>query len=145
MYRNRVLVISRDGWRIGQCNRYRSSPRVFRTVYDNFHLDRERRVLELSYRFCRPTMSPKNGDFEFSWISRRVRVAFWNCLGLHLHYCATVSDSFQFSCPNMQWLARLDFKNLYPLLAGQARTWRMLTVENAVFRIYTSKYTNIYI
>ena len=29
-------------------------------------------------------------------------------------------------------------------LAGQARTWRMLTVENAVFRMYTSKYTNIY-
>ena len=125
MYRNRFLVTSLDGWRARQCNRYRSSPRVFRTVYDNFHLDRERRVLELSYRFCRPTMSPKNGDFEFSWISRRVRVAFWNCLGLHLHYCATVSDSFQFSCPNMQWLARLDFKNLYPLFG-----WPSSYLEN---------------
>ena len=135
MYRNRVLVISRDGWRIGQCNRYRSSPRVFRTVYDNFHLDRERRVLELSYRFCRPTMSPKNGDFEFSWISRRVRVAFWNCLGLHLHYCATVSDSFQFSCPNMQWLARLDFKNpisafwLAKLVPGECWPLKTLFLE----------------
>ena len=30
---------------------YRSSPCVFRTVYTNFHLDRERRFLELTYRF----------------------------------------------------------------------------------------------
>ena len=38
MYMNRFWVISLDGWRTGQCNRYRSSPCVFRTVYTKFTL-----------------------------------------------------------------------------------------------------------
>ena len=36
-------------------------------------------------------MSPKIGDFEFSWISRRDRVGFANCLDLYMNHCATVS------------------------------------------------------
>ena len=41
----------------------------------------------------RPNMSPKNGNFELSWISRRDRVAYPNFLDLNMHYCATVSAS----------------------------------------------------
>ena len=41
----------------------------------------------------RPKMSPKNGNFEFSWDIRRDRVGFPKCLDLHMHYCATVSAS----------------------------------------------------
>ena len=41
-------------------------------------------------------MSPKVGKFEFSWISRRVRIGFSSCLDLHMHYYTTVSaSSFQ--------------------------------------------------
>ena len=56
----------------------------------------------------RPKMSPKLGNFGCSWISRRNRVGFSNCLDLHTHCCATVSASI-FSCPNLQWLTRFDF------------------------------------
>ena len=38
-------------------------------------------------------MSSKNGNLEFSWISRRNRVGFSNCLDPHIHYCARVSAS----------------------------------------------------
>ena len=92
MYRNRFLVTSLDGWRARQCNRYRSSPWVFRTVYTNFRLDRERWFWSC-HTDIRPKMSPKNGNFEFSWISRRDRVGFPNCLDLHMFYCETVSAS----------------------------------------------------
>ena len=34
---------------------------------------------------------PKIGDFELSWIFRRDRVGFANCLYLRMHHCATVS------------------------------------------------------
>ena len=57
-----------------------------------FSNDREGRFLALSYRF-RPTMSPKNGNDELSWISRGDRVGLSNCVDLHMHYCATASAS----------------------------------------------------
>ena len=34
----------------------------------NFHIDREIRFLELVIHICMPKMSPKIGNFEFSWI-----------------------------------------------------------------------------
>ena len=67
-------------------------PLCLQGLYTNFHLDRERRFLELSSDFG-PKMSPKIGNLEFSWISRRHRVGFSTCLDLHVQYCATVSAS----------------------------------------------------
>ena len=34
---------------------------------------------------CTPKKSPKNGNFKFSRMSRRVRVGFPNCSDLHMH------------------------------------------------------------
>ena len=45
MYGNHFLILLLDGWRIGQCSGYRSSPCFFRIVYTNDHLDRERLLL----------------------------------------------------------------------------------------------------
>ena len=42
---------------------------VFRIVYTNFRLDRERQFLELSYRFVGQKRRQKKGNFEFSWMS----------------------------------------------------------------------------
>ena len=81
MYRNRFLVTSRDGSRIEQCNRYRSSPCVFRTVYTNFHLDRERPFLELAYRFVGQKCRQKLAFFIFLGTCRRVRVGFLKLFG----------------------------------------------------------------
>ena len=39
---NQVLVISLDGWRIGQRDLHRSSPCLFSTVSTKFHRDRKR-------------------------------------------------------------------------------------------------------
>ena len=96
MYRNRVLVISLDGWRVGQhCNLRRSSPvspglptPIFACIgNDDFW------SYDTDFRL---KLSPKNGNFEFYWISRRARVGFPKCLDLHMHYFATVSaSSFQ--------------------------------------------------
>ena len=91
MYRNRFLVMSRDGWRIGQCQGYRSS-RVFRTV-QQFSPWSGATIFGAYLQIRRPKMSPKIGNFEFYWISRRVRVGFSNCFDLHMHYYATVSAS----------------------------------------------------
>ena len=64
-------------------------------------------TLELSYRFYigqKRRQKTKNGNFELSWISRRDRVGFSNCLDLHMHYCATVSASnFQVQICSAWW------------------------------------------
>ena len=61
---------------------------------------------------CRPKMSPKIGNFEFSWIFRRVRVGFSKLFGpaYALLYHA---QCFQFSSPNLQCLATFGGKKLY--------------------------------
>ena len=67
---------------------------VFRAVYTSFHLDRERRLSELSWDFFLSKMPPKNDFFcLFSWGSRRDRVGISKCLDPHMHYGTTVSAS----------------------------------------------------
>ena len=68
-------------------------------------------------------MSPKIGDLELSWISRRDRVGFPKCLDLHMHCCATVSASnFQvLICSG--WRAS-TLGSFIRFLAGPARTSR---------------------
>ena len=65
---------------------------VSSALYTNFHLDRERLFLELSYEF-RIKILHRNVTFEISRTSRRDRVEFSNCLDLHMQYWATVSVS----------------------------------------------------
>ena len=73
-------------------------------------------------------MSPKMGDFEFSWISRLDRVGFANCLDLHMHHysCATVSAS------NFQVLQFAVVDALRPQEALSA-FWLAHLVENVRF------------
>ena len=69
---NRILLISLDGWRIGQRDLHRSSPCLFSTVSTKFYLDRKRQFLhEFSVK--------KVGVFVFSRISRRDRVGKTKC------------------------------------------------------------------
>ena len=64
MYRNHFLVSSLDGWRIGQCNRYRSSPCVFRTL-DQFSPWSGTTIFWSCPTDFRSHMSPRVGNFEF--------------------------------------------------------------------------------
>ena len=60
----------------------------------------------------RPKMSPKNGNFEFSWISRRDRIGFPKLFG-PAYALLCHGKCFQFSSPNLQWLASFVFRKLY--------------------------------
>ena len=79
MYRNRFCVISLDAWRTGQCNRYRSSPCVFRTVYTNFTLIGNNDFLKLLHKFYVKNVA-KNRWFwvssDISTRSSRIRKLF---------------------------------------------------------------------
>ena len=68
-------------------------------------------------------MSPKFGNLEFSWISRRDRVGFSTYFGpetICTIYCATVSVSNSQS-PNLPWLTSFDVRKVYPFSGGPAR------------------------
>ena len=112
MYRNRFLVIS---WWTGQYNSYRSCPCVFRAIYTNFHLARERRFLMLSHRWqkCRQ----ENGNFlvflNISARSSRILKLFGPAYALLSH-----GQCFQFSSPNLQWLTRIGLKKPYVSVFG---------------------------
>ena len=62
-------------------------------AYCLHQFSREERFFLTVNTDCRQKMSRKISHFEFSWISRRDRVGFANCLDLHMHRCATVSAS----------------------------------------------------
>ena len=64
---------------------------------------------------CRPKMSPKIGNFEFSWISRRVRVGFSKLFG-PAYALLSHGPCFQFSSLYVQWLTSFDARKQYPLL-----------------------------
>ena len=107
MYSNRDMVVSLYGWRTGQCNGYRSSPRAFRTVYTKFHLHGERRILDLLFGLY-AKMSAKKWHFRvFLDISPRSS-RFLKMFGLA---CTLLCQGqrFQFSSPKLQWFSKFDF------------------------------------
>ena len=126
------LIVSLEGWRIGQCNWYRPSPCVFRTAYADFHLDRERRFWSCHQDF-RPKMSPINVTWYrtfFSFLGYLGEIepdsqTVWTC----------IQQCFQFSTPSLQWLTRFDFKNLYPLF-GRPSSWTLLLCRNKMYSEY---------
>ena len=99
MCRNRffgIISLYIYRWRIGPCNWCGSFPRVFRAaVYTNFHLDWERRLLELSIQFfgrkCRQKMVILSFFGYLAEIESDSQTV-WTYLHMH-HYCTTVSDS----------------------------------------------------
>ena len=107
MYSNRDMVVSLYGWRTGQCNGYRSSPRAFRTVSTKFHLHGERRILDLLFGLY-AKMSAKKWHFRvFLDISPRSS-RFLKMFGLA---CTLLCQGqrFQFSSPKLQWFSKFDF------------------------------------
>ena len=114
MYRDRFLLISRET----EIDRLLVSSELSAPIFTSTGND--------DLWSCRTDLyaknAPKNGDFEFSWTSRRVRVGFSNCLDLLMNYHG---QCFQFSSQNLQWLTSFDFKKLYPLF-GWAYLWYLL-------------------
>ena len=73
---------------------YVDRPLVFGVVYTNFHLDRERLLLELSYvRILSQSLGLKVLLLRFRGYLCEIESGYQNCLDLHTLYCATVSAS----------------------------------------------------
>ena len=108
---NRVLAISRDGWRIGQRDSHRSSPCLFSTaVSTKIHLDRKRQyfyefsVKKLVFWRFRGYL----GEIE----SEKKRLEFFiDVFFSHSQWCVRVK-CFQFLQSNLQWFTRYDFRKL---------------------------------
>ena len=108
-----------NGWRIGQCNWYRSSC-VFRTIYQHQVSPWSGTAIFgdviqlLGQKYHRKLVI-----WGFAWISRRHRVAFPNCLDLRVYALLCHGQRFQFSSPNLQWLTKCFIR----CLADPARTY----------------------
>ena len=67
----------------------------------------------------RPKMSPKLGNFGCSWISRRNRVGFSNCLDLHILYTSVL---------RMHYGARVSASNFQVIVCSGSRDTTLRTV-----------------
>ena len=115
-----ILVISLDGWWIGQWNLYRCSSRVFSIVSTKFHLDRERRfytnLVWKSWCFWVFADISARSESENKTLECFVYLFFGN-----VQCCVRVSAS------NFQVLTRESggaraFGNIVRFLAGPARS-----------------------
>ena len=135
---NRVLVISLDGWRIGQRDLPRSSPCLFSTASTNLHLDRKRQFL---YEFSVKKLvfwgfRGYLGEIEFE----KKRLEFFIYVFFsHSQWCVRISAS-NFCSPICIGSRDTTLGSFLRFMAGFARTSPRCTIHKTGCDLFRQQY-----